>query len=113
MIKYNEEVISLSNNRIQQLREDNQITVEELITYLKISRATLYNYESGTTPIPSDILILMSEKFKVSVDYILCLSDLNYSTVLQLSNDVEKFKQELANEMIILDKISKRLSNTK
>lgn len=95
----------MSNNRIQQIREENGITVEELITYLKISRATLYNYESGTTPIPSDILIKISERFKVSVDYILCLTDLNYSTVIQISNDVEKFKQELANEMIILDRM--------
>ena len=106
-------MLSLLNNRIQQLRECQGYSVEILAKKLEITRGTLYNYESGKNPIPSDVLIKMSLLFDVSTDYILGLTDTNYSKITQFYSDIEKLKIELSNDLINLESISQRIKNTK
>lgn len=106
-------MLTLVNNRVQQLRESQGIPVEALAKHLEVTRGTLYNYESGKNPIPSNILIKMSLLFEVSTDYILGLTDTNYTKISQFYDDVEKIKTELSNEIAILENISQRIKNTK
>ena len=61
--------------RIRDLREDNNYTQKELSKVLNCSQQVYSNYELGQRDIPTDILIKLSKFYKVSVDYILGLSD--------------------------------------
>ena len=61
--------------RIRDLREDKDITQKEMAGILNCSQQVYSNYELGQRDIPTDILIKLSKFYKVSVDYILGLSD--------------------------------------
>ncbi len=61
--------------RIRHLREDNDLSQTQLAKQLNISQATYSRYESGYLDIPSEVLIKLSKFYKVSVDYILGLTD--------------------------------------
>ena len=61
--------------RIRDLREDNDLTQKELAKALCCSQQVYSNYELGQRDIPTDILIKLSAFYKVSVDYILGISD--------------------------------------
>ena len=61
--------------RIRDLREDKDLTQKELASILNCSQQVYSNYELGQRDIPTDILIKLSMFYKVSVDYILGLSD--------------------------------------
>jgi transcriptional regulator with XRE-family HTH domain len=61
--------------RIRDLREDHDLTQKQLAKELNCSQQVYSNYELGQRDIPTDILIKLSNYFKVSVDYILGISD--------------------------------------
>lgn len=61
--------------RIRDLREDNDITQKQMAKELNCSQQVYSNYELGQRDIPTDILIKLSMFYKVSVDYILGISD--------------------------------------
>ena len=61
--------------RIRELREDNDVTQSQIAKIIKVSQSTYSRYESGFLDVPSEVLIALSKYYKVSVDYILGLSD--------------------------------------
>lgn len=61
--------------RIRDLREDHDLTQSQLANILNCSQQVYSNYELGQRDIPTDILIKLSRYYKVSVDYILELTD--------------------------------------
>ena len=61
--------------RIRDLREDSDLKQRELADYLNCSQQVYSNYELGQRDIPSEMLIRLSRFYKVSVDYILGLTD--------------------------------------
>ena len=61
--------------RIRDLREDSDLTQKELAKVLNCSQQVYSNYELGQRDIPTDILIKLSAFYKVSVDYILGITD--------------------------------------
>ena len=61
--------------RIRDLREDSDLTQKQMAIILNCSQQVYSNYELGQRDIPTDILIKLSKFHKVSVDYILGLSD--------------------------------------
>ena len=61
--------------RIRDLREDSDLTQKELAKALNCSQQVYSNYELGQRDIPTDILIKLSAFYKVSVDYILGITD--------------------------------------
>ena len=61
--------------RIRDLREDRDLTQKETAKILNCSQQVYSNYELGQRDIPTDILIKLSAFYKVSVDYILGISD--------------------------------------
>ena len=62
--------------RIRDLREDKDLTQKDLAKALSCSQQVYSNYELGQRDIPTDILIKLSSFYRVSVDYILGLSDI-------------------------------------
>ena len=56
------------NKRIKDLREDNDLTKQELADKLDISERTLTRYETGESEPTISVLIKMSLIFNVSLD---------------------------------------------
>lgn len=61
--------------RIRDLREDKDLTQRELAEALHCSQQVYSNYELGQRDIPTEVLIRLSDFYRVSVDYILGISD--------------------------------------
>ncbi|UCS13023.1 helix-turn-helix domain-containing protein [Clostridium botulinum] len=73
MIKFLSEVIILVfKDRLKGLREDNDLTQEELAKILSITRSALANYENGIREPDISLLIKISNYFDISLDYLLC-----------------------------------------
>lgn len=61
--------------RLRDLREDRDLTQQELAEYLSISQNTYSQYETGSRQIPIPLLIRLAQYYRTSVDYILDLTD--------------------------------------
>lgn len=61
--------------RLKDLREDNDLTQEQISLMLNCARNTYSQYENGKRQIPTDILIKLSRFYKTSIDYLLCETD--------------------------------------
>ena len=61
--------------RIRDLRQDADLTQKQVAKILKCSQQVYSNYELGQRDIPTEVLIKLSELYKVSVDYTLGLSN--------------------------------------
>ena len=60
--------------RIKDLREDSDLTQQELAEYLHIKQNTYSQYENGQRQIPIDVLITLARYYKTSTDYLLGLT---------------------------------------
>lgn len=58
-------------NRIEERRNELNISINEICKQVGISRKTYYLYSKVYKPIPSDKLLLLSKCLKCSVDYLL------------------------------------------
>lgn len=61
--------------RIRELREDNDLTQNQVAEYLHMKQPQYYRYEQGLRDIPSDVLIALASLYKTSTDYILGISE--------------------------------------
>ena len=61
--------------RIKELREDKDMSQEKLSKLLNIGQQTLSQYESNKRKLPIDLLEKYAVIFKVSVDYIMGLTN--------------------------------------
>jgi transcriptional regulator with XRE-family HTH domain len=62
--------------RIRGLREDRDLTQQQMADYLHISQTTYSRYESGNLDVPSSVLIKLANFHDVSIDYILGQTDI-------------------------------------
>ena len=61
--------------RIRDLREDSDMTQQQVADYLKMKQPQYNRYEKGYRDIPSDVLIALAKLYDTSVDYILGIKD--------------------------------------
>ena len=61
--------------RFRDLREDKDMTQQEMATHLHIRQSTLSQYENGQRQIPLNILIELALFFDTSTDYLLGLTN--------------------------------------
>lgn len=57
--------------RIRDLREDQELSQQELASVLNVSQTTYSRYETGKLDIPTQALIALAKFYGVSVDYLL------------------------------------------
>ena len=69
------EVIGMLYQRIRDLREDKDLTQQNMGEILSCSQRVYSNYERGELDIPTEILIKLADFHGVSVDYILNRTD--------------------------------------
>lgn len=62
-------------HRIRDLREDRDLRQKDIADFLNCSQQVYSNYELGQRDIPTEILIRLSEYYRVSVDYLLGLTN--------------------------------------
>ena len=61
--------------RIKDLREDSDLTQQQLADFLHIKQNTYSQYENGQRQLPIDMLIKLAKYYNVTTDYILGISD--------------------------------------
>ena len=61
--------------KLKDLREDNDLTQNQIANLLHIKQNTYSQYENGQRQIPIDSLITLAKFYKTSTDYILGLTD--------------------------------------
>ena len=61
--------------RLRDLREDRDMTQEQIAAYLGMKQAQYSRYERGLRDIPTDVLIRLALFYNTSTDYILGLTD--------------------------------------
>ena len=60
--------------RIRELREDHDLTQQQVADYLGMKHPQYFRYEQGYRDIPTDMLIALAKFYKVSTDYLLGLT---------------------------------------
>ena len=67
-----------TGRRITELRENRDMTIEELAARIGVNATTLGRVERGQTQkVGSDVLVALAQEFSVSTDYLLGLTDLS------------------------------------
>ena len=61
--------------RLRELREDKDLTQQELSDMLGCSQTTYSRYETGDLNVPIDILKKLAKFYKVSIDYIVGITN--------------------------------------
>lgn len=62
-------------NRVRDLREDADKTQAEIAQYLNVGTTTYRRWETGEREIPLHIIITLAKKYKVSIDYLVGLTN--------------------------------------
>lgn len=62
-------------NRLRDIREDRDLNQKELADVLGVHQTTYSSYEIGKLSLTADVLIKFAKYYKVSVDYLLGLTD--------------------------------------
>ncbi len=61
--------------RLRDLREDADLTQDQLVKILGMHKTTYTNYEQGKREPPFELIIRLAELYNVSIDYIAGLTD--------------------------------------
>ena len=61
--------------RLRDLREDCDLSQQEMANLLNVSQTTYSRYESGALDIPSASLIKLARFYKTSIDYLVGLTE--------------------------------------
>lgn len=62
-------------DRVKNLREDNDLTQQQVADKLFITRSAYSNYENGSRAFPLDILSKLADIYGTSVDYLIGRTD--------------------------------------
>ena len=68
-------IMAIKYDRIRNLREDADLTQAQLGEQINVPQRTYAYYESGERMIPPQVLIALAKFHRVSVDYLLGLTD--------------------------------------
>lgn len=61
--------------RMRDLREDMDLTQDQLVKILNMHKTTYTNYEQGKREPPFELIIKLAKLYNVSIDYIAGLTD--------------------------------------
>ena len=63
------------SNRLKDLREDRDLTQDQLVALLQMNKTTYTRYEQGVCDMPLQFAKKMAQFYNVSLDYLAGLSD--------------------------------------
>jgi len=79
-------------DRLTELRKDKGFTREAFAHYLGISKYTLRNYETNQHEPGHVFLKHIADIFKVSVDYLLCMTDDRTPNIMRVDFKIEEIE---------------------
>ena len=88
--------IDMRYARLRDLREDSDLTQEQLVRLLDMHKTTYTNYEQGKREIPFALAIRLAELYNVSLDYLAGLEsrptrlDMNRPFLWEVNADKKK-----------------------
>ncbi len=90
-------------NRLKQLRQSRNITQDELGRILGVQKAAVCKYETGRVPLPSSVLVKLSEVFGTTADYILGNDDVKtwFKDGVEADNDTSNSYDERCNYAMV------------
>ena len=84
-------------HRIRDLREDKDLTQEQLCKLLYMHKTTYTNYEQGKHTVPLDFAVTLAEFYNVSLDYIAGLTNnINGTSHSQLFNEEQQLTSKFS-----------------
>lgn len=90
MIKFLSEVIILVfKDRLKGLREDRDLTQDQIADILNITRSAVANYENGIREPDIHLLVKIADYFNISLDYLLCRTNKMEPFYKSHSNDLK------------------------
>lgn len=63
-------------NRVKDMREDRDLKQKEVAESIGITQRKYSYIETGTQPLTDELLVKLARYYGVSVDYLLCLTDI-------------------------------------
>jgi transcriptional regulator with XRE-family HTH domain len=85
-------------DRLRELREDKNMTQDDLASILNVSRQTISGYEKGVNEPNIENLVRMAEIFNVSLDYLLGRTKIKNAAYIDRIQGKELIVELLANE---------------
>lgn len=82
-------------NRIKDLREDRDMRQSDLAAKTGIDQRTISNYETGKTIPDAYALIRFADFFEVSIDYLVCRTDIDIGTNEKKLHIIENIQNQL------------------
>lgn len=82
-------------NRIKDLREDRDLRQSDLARFTGIDQRTISNYETGKTFPDALSLVKLADFFNVSIDFLLCRSDVDISSEEKRIKIINKIQKDL------------------
>lgn len=82
-------------NRIKSLREDRDMRQSDLAEATGIDQRTISNYETGKTLPDAYALVRLANFFDVSIDYLLCRSNNDFSSKEKIIKYINRISDEL------------------
>lgn len=61
--------------RLKDLREDHDLSQQEIADYLGMKQPQYSRYERGLRDVPTDVLIRLARRYQTTTDYLLGLTD--------------------------------------
>ena len=101
--------------RMKDLREDNDLTQQDIANYLNVTRGTYSMYECGSNIIPLYLLDQLSLKYQVSIDYLVGLSnEKNNKIVKPMNFDImcQRLKEQRIKNELSQQNVSKAIGIT-
>lgn len=84
---------------IKQLRKENEMTQTDLANKLGLSKSNISKYENDVVDPPVDIIILLSDIFQVSTDYILGKTNIKNKAETFAAHTEEEMSEEAKAEL--------------
>ena len=97
--------------RIRDLREDNDLTQNEVATKLGVKRSTYAMWELGDTNFPIEKLALVAEIYKTNIEYLLGLSYDKSPMTYEKDIDYNFIASNLRKSRLRLKKTQKEFAN--
>ncbi len=69
-------VVMIMYLRIRDLREDSDLTQQEIAEYLLCDQSLYSKYERGERALPMELAVKLAQYYKVSVDYLVGLTNM-------------------------------------
>ena len=85
------------SERLKELRKQNNISQNALAKQMNLIRATVNAWEMGISCPNAQSLVMLSQYFKVSVDFLLGLNDTETIDITQLTEREKNIVYELVN----------------